>query len=646
MLQFLQQIGNGSVPALWVPVLAWTALASVTTLCLSLPRNHNPLGGYRLRQALLLALPASILAAPWLPGLSLPVVRAPIPAPSEETPRSLVDPAVPPAVSDGLDGALAPTNPVRRIADSLALPDIDIPGTLLGFAVVALVVLAFVRLAKLGVAMWRLRRFDRVAPCANHPPANRLLLELATQFGVRRPVELREGPPGCIPMTFGTRRPVVVVPCGLLESPDSLKTVLMHELVHVRRGDHVWAVLESLTAAAFAFHPLVWLLGREIQHYREASCDAEVLSAGKVTATQYAELVIATHTANRSAIAPLVASMFARRSALKRRLVAIGRFRDARRPLLRRGGVVFASSCLFAVLALASGSATVRDADIPSQRQPNTLPRSNSDAALQPGNRYRDCPECPEMVVVSAGTFTMGSPDSEQGRFAYEGPQHSVRIATPFAVGVYEVSFAEWDACVRAGGCARYSPEDRGWGRGNLPVMNVSWEDAQRYVRWLSRKTGENYRLPTEAEWEYVARGGTPTARYWGEGEVELCRYANGYDRTAHATNPHWENPIPCTDHHAQTAPVGSFEPNAFGLYDVMGNVWEWTQDCWTDDYTGAAQDGRARESLNCSLRVLRGGSWSDVLWGLRSADRLRFPAGIRNSVNGFRVARTIGSAP
>ena len=262
--------------------------------------------------------------------------------------------------------------------------------------------------------------------------------------------------------------------------------------------------------------------------------------------------------------------------------------------------------------------------------------------AGRPGPVFRDCDMCPEMVVVPAGSFMMGSPESEEGRFGDEGPQHRVTIGSPFAVGVYEVTFAEWDACARAGGCGWYRPSDGGWGRGSRPVINVSWDDAQGYVRWLSRETGEGYRLLTEAEWEYVARAGTQTARYWGESESGQCRYGNGYDSTAHAeiASEYFE-PVACSDGHERTAPVGSFQPNSFGLYDVPGNVREWTQDCWKDEYSGAPTDGSAWQSGDCSIRVLRGGSWFSKPGFLRSASRYRFSAGGRNLSRGFRVART-----
>ena len=194
----------------------------------------------------------------------------------------------------------------------------------------------------------------------------------------------------------------------------------------------------------------------------------------------------------------------------------------------------------------------------------------------RPGRVFRDCAACPEMVVVPAGSFTMGSPASEKGRWDDEGPRHRVTIGYSLAVGVYEVTFAEWDACVRAGACGRYRPDDEGWGRGGRPVINVSWEDAREYVRWLSRETGAPYRLLSEAEWEYVARAGTETARYWGDSESGQCLNANGDD-----------DDVNCTDGYANTAPVGSFQPNTFGLYDVLGNVWEWTEDCWNRNYSG-----------------------------------------------------------
>ena len=264
--------------------------------------------------------------------------------------------------------------------------------------------------------------------------------------------------------------------------------------------------------------------------------------------------------------------------------------------------------------------------------------------ARRAGRTFRDCGECPLMVVVPSGSFRMGSPGSEAGRAGDEGPVHSVRIGQPLAVGAYEVTFGEWDACVAAGGCGGYRPDDRGWGRGTRPVIDVSWEDARTYAQWLSRETGEGYRLLSEAEWEYSARAGTETARHWGEGESGQCGYANGYDEVAHdELERENRTPASCRDGYVNTAPVGTFGANGFGLYDMLGNVWEWTEDCVHEGYGGAPGDGSAWLSGgDCSRRVLRGGSWYDPPRNLRSANRYRDQAGLRGNLLGFRVARTI----
>ena len=252
------------------------------------------------------------------------------------------------------------------------------------------------------------------------------------------------------------------------------------------------------------------------------------------------------------------------------------------------------------------------------------------DGGSRPGRRFRDCAECPQMVVIPAGSFLMGSPESEEGRDDDEGPVHPVEIGEPFAVGVYEVTFEEWDACAAAGGCGAYRPDDEGWGRGRRPVINVSWKDAQEYMTWLRRKTGEEYRLLNEAEWEYAARGGSRTRYSFGD-EITL-RQAN-YGGHTGKTNI------------GKTLPVGSYRANGFGLYDMHGNVWEWVQDCWSwnGSYRGAPSNGDAWERGNCSRRVLRGGSGGSSPWGLRSANRNRYDTGYRGYSIGFRVARTLG---
>jgi formylglycine-generating enzyme required for sulfatase activity len=230
-----------------------------------------------------------------------------------------------------------------------------------------------------------------------------------------------------------------------------------------------------------------------------------------------------------------------------------------------------------------------------------------------PGKVFRDCADCPEMVVVPAGSFQMGG--------EFEKPVHQVSIEA-FAVGKYEVTFAAWDACVAAGGCSHH-PDDKGWGRGNSPVMNVSWDDAQEYVAWLSRKTGKSYRLPSEAEWEYAARGGTTTDYWWGNSaSPSMANYglfAGG-----------------------RTQPVGSYPANPFGLYDVLGNVSEWTLDCWNDGYAGAPGNGTAWTTGDCGIRVTRGGGMGHDPAVLRSARRLYDDPDYRVSHLGFRLARTL----
>ena len=235
------------------------------------------------------------------------------------------------------------------------------------------------------------------------------------------------------------------------------------------------------------------------------------------------------------------------------------------------------------------------------------------------GETFKDCADCPEMVVVPSGSFMMGSPESEEGRRDNEGPRHRVTIPAPFAVGRFEVTFSEWDACVSDSGCGGYRPEDEGWGRDLRPVINVDWNDAQRYVSWLSKKTGHGYRLLSEAEWEYVARAGTTTRYHWGD-DYRSDRVADG----------------------GKTEPVGRYASNRFGLHDVHGNVWEWVEDCWNGSYAGAPADGRARVSSDCSGRVVRGGSWLANPRGLRAAFRIGGGAVLRVDFIGFRVVRTL----
>jgi formylglycine-generating enzyme required for sulfatase activity len=245
--------------------------------------------------------------------------------------------------------------------------------------------------------------------------------------------------------------------------------------------------------------------------------------------------------------------------------------------------------------------------------------------ALTPMDLFKECTGCPEMVVVPSGDFMMGS-EKEKNRDEDEGPQHKVTFARPFAVSRFELSFDEWDACAAHGDC---DPRihDSGWGRGRQPAINVSWDDAQQYVAWLSRITGEPYRLLTEAEWEYAARAGTTTAYYWGDDIGKGNANCDG-------CGSRWGG--------KQPAPVGSFAANEFGLYDMAGNVWQWVQDCYHDDYNGAPTDGSAWTDGDCSRRVVRGGSWYGSPQGLRAADRLGDATVFRSDNLGFRVGRTL----
>jgi len=250
------------------------------------------------------------------------------------------------------------------------------------------------------------------------------------------------------------------------------------------------------------------------------------------------------------------------------------------------------------------------------------------------GTEFRDCPDCPLMVVVPKGRFLMGGPKSEDGSSDDERPQHQVTIPADIAIGKFEVTFAEYDACVAAGGCIE-RPDDRGWGRANRPVMNVNWADAQTYIRWLNARLGPNrgkYRLLSEAEWEYAARAGTTTAFSFGNTITpDQANYDGNY---TYGNGPKGV-------YREKTVPVRSFPANRFGLHDMHGNVWEWTEDCWNESYNGAPMDGKPWTTGDCSRRVLRGGSWYDIPQGLRSADRGRIFSTGRSNYGGFRLART-----
>jgi len=296
----------------------------------------------------------------------------------------------------------------------------------------------------------------------------------------------------------------------------------------------------------------------------------------------------------------------------------------------RRGIAVTSLTLVLGAAALgSSGDAARADPAVAPNRAatgPAALTTEQEQAA-GPGSEFRECASgCPTMIVVPAGKFTMGAPESDPDREASEVPQHEVSVAKPFAVSKFEVTFAEWDACVAATACA---PAEDHWGRGDLPVINVSWHDARRYADWLSRATGKAYRLLSEAEWEYAACAGAATLYSWGD-ELGM-----GNANCQGCGSP-WDL--------RQTAPVGSFKPNAFGLYDMHGNVWEWVEDAWHASYQGAPADGSAwLAGADPDYRVVRGGSWRNEGRSLRAANRVSRNVKVKFDTLGFRVARTIG---
>jgi formylglycine-generating enzyme required for sulfatase activity len=268
-----------------------------------------------------------------------------------------------------------------------------------------------------------------------------------------------------------------------------------------------------------------------------------------------------------------------------------------------------------------------------------TMPTS-----LKPGMTFRECPHFPEMVVIPAGHFTMGLSDDgveavdEFQMVQSEVPAVKVAVKHAFALAKFPVTFEEWDYCVQSGGCEGYLPDDHGWGRGNRPVINVSWADALTYIRWLNRAIKIDsdsitpYRLPTEAQWEYAARAGTTTARWWGNKIGKNNTVCDG-------CGSHWDN--------TETAPIGSFRPNRFGLFDMLGNVVEWTMDCWTDSHDRAPADASAiiGSTEQCDKRVTKGSMWNSPPGMVRAAFRWPGETNVqysRSSAVGFRVLRDL----
>lgn len=238
----------------------------------------------------------------------------------------------------------------------------------------------------------------------------------------------------------------------------------------------------------------------------------------------------------------------------------------------------------------------------------------SAEVPAAPADTFSDCELCPEMKRFDEAVFVMGSPDTEIGHVAYEGPLTEMDL-NPFAISIAEVTYDEWEACVTDGGCNGYSPVDRGYGKGDQPVMSISWNDAQGYVRWLSQETGRNYRLPSEAEWEFAARGGTQTAFWWGD----------RFDSNQVPTNqPYAASQLPA---------------NPYGIKGTLGNLREWVQDCYENNYNDIPTDGRAVTAGDCSRRVMRGGSWNSSSNEIRVANRSRISISTRDRSYGFRVA-------
>jgi sulfatase modifying factor 1 len=279
----------------------------------------------------------------------------------------------------------------------------------------------------------------------------------------------------------------------------------------------------------------------------------------------------------------------------------------------------------------------------------------------------KDCAECPEMIAIPAGSFTMGTGDNEeeseqqtQSLRGFSVPRHDVRVPA-FLAGKYEVTRDEYAAfvaetkhadtsdCAIVASDGAFTPtKGASWRNpgfeqtGVHPVTCVDWNDANAYAEWLSKKTGKAYRLLSEAEWEYAARAGTTTRRYWGDSPKEQCLYAKGADHRSIPVWPVWQKDIQadCDSGYLNTAPAGTFKPNGFGLYDMLGNVHEWVRDCWNPTYHGAPSDGSAWMTGQCAEHPQRSGSWSSYYWRQRSAYRASMPEKTRRSALGFRVAR------
>jgi len=327
-----------------------------------------------------------------------------------------------------------------------------------------------------------------------------------------------------------------------------------------------------------------------------------------------------------------------------------------RAPLFIVGGVVATALAVFGLNA--AGLLQLPAA----QERAGQAPEAEADTpVLQLGQTFRDCSDCPEMVVIPAGSFTMGSPASEANRQTDEGPQRRITFARNFAVGRFEVTRGQYAAFTRSSGradggncytvnasgsseqTASATWRSPGFTQGeDHPVVCVNWDDARAYVTWLNTQTRGGYRLLSEAEWEYVARAGTITPWVWGSEANSGCADANGADATARARYSSWTGASTCNDGALYTSAAGSYRANAFRVSDMIGNVWEWTQDCYATSLDSVPSNGSAYETSSCSNRVIRGGSRSNYPQDLRSAYRIRNPPSHRSYSLGFRVARTL----
>ncbi len=333
---------------------------------------------------------------------------------------------------------------------------------------------------------------------------------------------------------------------------------------------------------------------------------------------------------------------------------------------LARGSLVL-RSCRFLllVLSLIFCQGTYANEDVLPRDGQNTKEKAVTKQLAQTCYAT-DAKLAPAMVAIRPDQFSMGSPENEKDRQPDEGPQHLVTIPNPFAISRCEITVGQFKQFVQDAnyqtiaekngkGCIVWNTKKRqaeqlpehNWKNPGFtqtdahPVVCVSWDDAQAYVKWLSLRTGAVYRLPTEAEWEYVARAGTKTARYYQDGKQ--CDYGNGLAQKAKSIADAGWTLEECSDGRIYTAPVASFGENQFGLFDMLGNVLEWTEDCWHGNYQNAPADGSAWKEASggdCGRRVVRGGSWLNDPQNLRSADRLGYGSGVVGSYLGFRIAR------